>query len=140
MVVNPSPSRSRYARQFRYQNLRISSQRHAGKAVGKCSVSKAIATEEWRWQVITAIPVTLNVSEYDPQCTAEVINAGIQVLNKLAAVLGEFEFYFDHFDWSSDIYKRTGKYIPDGGLESLKAYDAILFGAFGDQGSPFRYK
>ncbi len=67
----------------------------------------------------------------------EVINAGIQVLNKLAAILGEFEFHFDHFDWSSDVYKRTGKYIPDRGLESLKAYDAILFGAVGNQGSPF---
>lgn len=64
----------------------------------------------------------------------EVINAGIRVLNKLAAVLGDFEFHFDHFGWSTDVYKKTGKYIPDGGLESLRKYDAILFGAVGDPG------
>ena len=65
----------------------------------------------------------------------EVINAGIRVLNKLATVLGEFEFHFDHFDWSSDSYKNTGSYIPENGLERLKKYNAILFGAVGAQGS-----
>ncbi|KAI4184599.1 MAG: hypothetical protein L6R41_004625 [Letrouitia leprolyta] len=66
----------------------------------------------------------------------EVISAGIQVLNKLAAVLGEFEFHFEHFDWSSETYKKTGQYIPDGGLESLREYNAILFGAVGDREVP----
>lgn len=70
----------------------------------------------------------------------EVISAGIQVLNKLAAVLGEFEFHFEHFDWSSETYKKTGQYIPDGGLESLREYNAILFGAVGDRGSSFSPK
>ncbi|KAL8724211.1 MAG: hypothetical protein Q9166_008077 [cf. Caloplaca sp. 2 TL-2023] len=66
----------------------------------------------------------------------EVVNAGIQVLNKLAAVLGVFEFHFDHFDWGSAVYKQTGDYIPDGGIESLKNYNAILFGAVGDRDVP----
>lgn len=66
----------------------------------------------------------------------EVISAGIRVLNKLASVLGEFECHFDHFDWGSELYKKTGKYIPDAGLESLKDYNAILFGAVGDRGQP----
>ncbi|KAL8665694.1 MAG: hypothetical protein Q9202_002004 [Teloschistes flavicans] len=66
----------------------------------------------------------------------EVISAGIEVLNKLAQVLGEFEFHFEHFNWGSDVYKKTGKYIPDGGLESLKKYNAILFGAVGDREVP----
>ncbi|KAL8933760.1 MAG: hypothetical protein Q9211_005600 [Gyalolechia sp. 1 TL-2023] len=66
----------------------------------------------------------------------EVISAGIQVLNKLAAVLGEFEFHFEHHDWSSEVYKNTGQYIPDNGLESLKKYNAILFGAVGDREVP----
>ncbi|KAL8755493.1 MAG: hypothetical protein Q9199_003603 [Rusavskia elegans] len=66
----------------------------------------------------------------------EVIRAGIQVLNKLASVLGEFEFHFTDFDWGSEVYKKTGKYIPDGGLDSLKDYNAILFGAVGDRDVP----
>ena len=67
----------------------------------------------------------------------EVISAGIQVLEKLATVLGEFEFHFDHLEWSSDYYKKHGKYIPDGGLETLKRHDAILFGSVGAPGPPY---
>lgn len=67
----------------------------------------------------------------------EVISAGIQILEKLASVLGEFEFHFDHKEWSSDYYREHGNYIPDGGLESLKKYDAILFGSVGAPGPPF---
>ena len=61
----------------------------------------------------------------------EVISAGIEVLEKLAVVLGEFEFRFDHFGWGSEFYKKHGKYIPDGGLDELKKYQAILFGSVG---------
>lgn len=73
----------------------------------------------------------------------EVISAGIQVLQKLASVLGKFEFHFDHLEWSSDYYKKHGKYIPDGGLESLKSFNAILFGSVGAPGlstSQFLYQ
>ncbi|OJD29640.1 tartrate dehydrogenase [Diplodia corticola] len=61
----------------------------------------------------------------------EVIDAGIEVLNALADTFGTFKLDFTHFDWSSDTYKKTGKYIPDGGLDELKKHDAILFGAVG---------
>ncbi|KAK3176689.1 hypothetical protein OEA41_008014 [Lepraria neglecta] len=61
----------------------------------------------------------------------EVISTGITVLKKLAAVLGTFDLQFDHFDWSSDYYKKYGRYIPEGGLEELKKYNAIFFGAVG---------
>lgn len=64
----------------------------------------------------------------------EVINAAIAVLEKLAATLGNFSLHFDHLPWSSDQYKAQGRYIPDGGLEELKKYDAILFGSVGDPG------
>ncbi|KAL8711869.1 MAG: hypothetical protein Q9220_003813, partial [cf. Caloplaca sp. 1 TL-2023] len=63
----------------------------------------------------------------------EVISAGIQVLNKLASTLGQFEFQFEHFDWGSEVYKKTAKYIPENGLDTLRKYDAILFGAVGDR-------
>ncbi|KEY66311.1 hypothetical protein S7711_02773 [Stachybotrys chartarum IBT 7711] len=61
----------------------------------------------------------------------EVISAGIEVLNALGNQLQTFGFDFTHYDWSSETYKKTGKYIPDNGLEQLKKHDAIFFGAVG---------
>ena len=58
----------------------------------------------------------------------EVIPAGIEVLQKLAT---DFRIEFKQFDWSSKRYRETGAYIPDGGLEELREFDAIFFGAVG---------
>ncbi|OGA24079.1 MAG: tartrate dehydrogenase [Betaproteobacteria bacterium RIFCSPLOWO2_02_FULL_67_19] len=60
----------------------------------------------------------------------EVIPAGIEVLEALAAKAG-FGLAFEPFDWSSQRYLDTGAYIPAGGLERLKTFDAIFFGAVG---------
>jgi len=60
----------------------------------------------------------------------EVIPAGIEVLDALAAKEG-FRLDYEHFDWSSARYLKTGAYIPEGGLEKLKTFDAIFFGAVG---------
>ena len=64
----------------------------------------------------------------------EVISAGITVLKKLSSTLGTFHLEFENFDWSSDTYKKTGKYLPDDALQTLKKFDAILFGAVGAPG------
>ena len=58
----------------------------------------------------------------------EVIPAGIEVLKKLA---DGFRLEFTAFDWSSERYKKTGAYIPQGGLDELKKFDGIFFGAVG---------
>ena len=58
----------------------------------------------------------------------EVIPAGVEVLQKLQ---DGFRFEFEHFDWSSQRFQQTGRYIPEGGLERLKRFDAIFFGAVG---------
>jgi tartrate dehydrogenase/decarboxylase/D-malate dehydrogenase len=58
----------------------------------------------------------------------EVIPAGIEVLKRLE---DGFRLQFEEFDWSSSRYKKTGSYIPEGGLEKLKTFDAIFFGAVG---------
>jgi tartrate dehydrogenase/decarboxylase/D-malate dehydrogenase len=58
----------------------------------------------------------------------EVIPAGMQVL---AAVAQDFQLAFETLDWSSRRYKETGAYIPEGGLDRLKTFDAIFFGAVG---------
>jgi tartrate dehydrogenase len=61
----------------------------------------------------------------------EVVNAAVEVLKVLSDAAGTFQLDFTDYDWSSETYKKTGKYIPDGGLEDLKKHDAILFGAVG---------
>ncbi len=67
----------------------------------------------------------------------EVIGAGVEVLKAMSeASGGAFKFHFEDYDWSSETYKKLGKYIPDGGLERLKKHDAIFFGAVG---APGRY-
>jgi tartrate dehydrogenase/decarboxylase / D-malate dehydrogenase len=58
----------------------------------------------------------------------EVIPAGIEVLKHLE---NGFQLRFEHFDWSSKRYTEAGAYIPEGGLEKLKTFDAIFFGAVG---------
>jgi len=64
----------------------------------------------------------------------EVIAAGLEVLQ--AAARGDFKLKTEHFPWSSDYYLKHGHYIPEGGLERLKTFDAIFFGAVGDQRVP----
>lgn len=61
----------------------------------------------------------------------EVVAAGVEVLKALAEASQTFELVFTDYDWSSETYKKTGSYIPEGGLEQLKKHDAILFGAVG---------
>jgi tartrate dehydrogenase/decarboxylase/D-malate dehydrogenase len=60
----------------------------------------------------------------------EVIPAGLEVLNALAST-EKFSLETVSFDWSSERYKKTGAYIPEGGLQRLKGFDAIFFGAVG---------
>ena len=63
----------------------------------------------------------------------EVVAAGVEVLEALATADRGFSFKFETLDWSSERYLKQGAYIPDGGLEKLKTFDAILFGAVGSQ-------
>nr|OQO31697.1 putative tartrate dehydrogenase/decarboxylase TtuC [Rachicladosporium sp. CCFEE 5018] len=61
----------------------------------------------------------------------EVISAGVEVLKCLSEASGSYKIEFEDYDWSSETYKQTGSYIPEGGLDSLKKHDAIFFGAVG---------
>jgi len=65
----------------------------------------------------------------------EVINAGVTVLKTLAETTDTFQISFTDYDWSSETYRNTGKFIPDGGLEQLKKHNAIFFGAVGAPGT-----
>ena len=66
----------------------------------------------------------------------EVIAAGIEVLHALAVQDGGFKFEIEAFPWSSEYFLQNGHYIPEGGLEKLKKFDAIFFGAVGSQQVP----
>ena len=55
------------------------------------------------------------------------INAGIVVLKALAKKLGTFALEFEDFSsWNSDTYKKTGRYMLDDALDTLRKFDAIL--------------
>ena len=61
----------------------------------------------------------------------EVIAAGLKVLEVLAEREKGFKLEVEHFPWSSAYYQKHGHYIPEGGLEKLRTFDAIFFGAVG---------
>ena len=61
----------------------------------------------------------------------EVIEAGIAVLDALAERMGDVKFSFRTFDWGTDYYRKHGVMMPADGLDQLKPFDAIYFGAVG---------
>ena len=61
----------------------------------------------------------------------EVVSAGIDVLESLAARDGALAFHFDDFDWGSARYRTEGALMPEDGLEQIGSHDAIFFGAVG---------
>ncbi|MBM3620482.1 MAG: tartrate dehydrogenase [Alphaproteobacteria bacterium] len=66
----------------------------------------------------------------------EVIPAGVEVLTKLSRMTNDFRLDFTEFPWGSDFYRATGALMPEDGLETLKPFDAIYFGAVGDPHVP----
>jgi len=75
----------------------------------------------------------------------EVIPAGVKVLEAAAAggaarksasgAAGDstqgFALSFEQFDWGCEYYLRTGRMMPEDGLEQLRPFDAIYLGAIG---------
>jgi len=65
----------------------------------------------------------------------EVIPEGIKALEAVGAKFN-IAFQFDTFDWSCERYAKTGKMMPEDGLEQIKNHDAIYLGAVGFPGVP----
>ena len=62
----------------------------------------------------------------------EVVAAGRRVLDTLAAQSGGwFSFSWEEFPWGSEYYDKTGENMDPDGLEILKPFDAVYFGAVG---------
>ncbi|GHE76290.1 tartrate dehydrogenase [Amycolatopsis deserti] len=63
---------------------------------------------------------------------AEVVAAGRAVLDALAENSGgAFAFDWTEFPWGCGYYERTGRMMDEDGLEVLRDFDAIYFGAVG---------
>jgi tartrate dehydrogenase/decarboxylase / D-malate dehydrogenase len=66
----------------------------------------------------------------------EVVPVGIRVLSAAAAAGGEFELAFEELPWGTEHYLRTGRMMPEDGLEALRGFDAIYLGAIGSPEVP----
>lgn len=62
---------------------------------------------------------------------AEVVEAGRAVLDALQEKSGAFTLSWSHFDWGTDYYERHGRMMPQDGVDQLRDFDAIFFGAVG---------
>ncbi len=65
----------------------------------------------------------------------EVMPEGLRVLE---AAGRRYDIIFDwrHFDWSCRTYQKTGRMMPEDGLDQLRGFDAIYLGAVGYPGVP----
>ena len=65
----------------------------------------------------------------------EVVPAAVEVIEAAVARAG-VRLSFEEFDWSCERYAKTGRMMPEDGLEQMKRFDAILLGAVGWPGVP----
>jgi tartrate dehydrogenase/decarboxylase/D-malate dehydrogenase len=65
----------------------------------------------------------------------EVLPEGMRVLEAAGRRFG-IEFEWTTFDWSCEVYAKTGRMMPEDGLAALRAFDAIYLGAVGFPGVP----
>jgi len=61
----------------------------------------------------------------------EVVPAGVEVLQAAGERLAAYALDLVWFDWGCDYYLRHGRMMPADGLEILRDFDAIYFGACG---------
>jgi tartrate dehydrogenase/decarboxylase / D-malate dehydrogenase len=66
----------------------------------------------------------------------EVIAAGLTVLEAVQARHGGFRLIVEQFPWGSDYYQQHGRMMAEDGLDRLRRFDAIFFGAVGDPAIP----
>lgn len=65
----------------------------------------------------------------------EVVPEGLRVI-EAAARRYDITFSWHHFDWSCETYLKTGRMMPEDGLDQLRRFDAIYLGAVGYPGVP----
>ncbi|NLX55643.1 MAG: 3-isopropylmalate dehydrogenase [Planctomycetaceae bacterium] len=65
----------------------------------------------------------------------EVTTEALKVLQAVAA-LEKFQYELEHFDYGGERYLKTGEVLPEGAVERLRTFDAILLGAVGHPDVP----
>jgi tartrate dehydrogenase/decarboxylase/D-malate dehydrogenase len=65
----------------------------------------------------------------------EVMPQGIAAMEAAARAYG-FGFAWNDFDWSCERYTKTGRMMPEDGLERVRLYDAVYLGAVGHPDVP----
>jgi tartrate dehydrogenase/decarboxylase/D-malate dehydrogenase len=63
----------------------------------------------------------------------EVLPEAVDVLEKVGAKL-DISFKWQEFDWSCETYAKTGRMMPEDGIEQLTPFDALFLGAVGYPG------
>ncbi|NLN19019.1 MAG: tartrate dehydrogenase [Firmicutes bacterium] len=66
----------------------------------------------------------------------EVVPAAQRVLDRAAQADGGFRLDYTVFPWGCEWYTKTGRMMPEDGLERLRYFDAIFLGAVGYPGVP----
>src|SRR5712692_9295132 len=65
----------------------------------------------------------------------EVMPQGVAAMEAAARAYG-FGFTWTEFDWSCERYSKTGRMMPEDGLERLRLYHAVYLGAVGHPDVP----
>ena len=65
----------------------------------------------------------------------EVVPEGIRVLEAVGQRF-DLDLKWDTFAWNCENFTRTGRMMPEDGIEQLRSYDAIYLGAVGFPGVP----
>ena len=65
----------------------------------------------------------------------EVVPEGMRVLEAVGRRHG-LEFRWDEHPWSCETYARTGRMMPEDGLDRIRGHDAVFLGAVGYPGVP----
>ena len=63
----------------------------------------------------------------------EVLPEAVDVLEKVGAKF-DISFKWQEFDWSCETYAKTGRMMPEDGIEQLTPFDALFLGAVGYPG------
>ena len=65
----------------------------------------------------------------------EVMPEGVRVL-EAAGRKFDIQFGWKEYDWSCETFHRTGRMMPEDGIEQVRSCDAIYLGAVGYPGVP----